>query len=168
MDRILEMDLRLVVLGTGDEEYRVGLTKAQKRHPGRFGLHIGFDERLAHLIEAGSDMFLMPSRYEPCGLNQMYSLLYGAVPVVRATGGLADTVVDLDEDPERANGFVFRAYHQAELLKTVRRAVRMFQDRKAWREMMIRGMETDFSWKRSAFHYLAVYRAATSEVQRAA
>src|SRR5881628_1858717 len=104
-------------------------------------------------------MFLMPSRYEPCGLNQMYSLLYGAVPLVRAAGGLADTVVDLDEDPERANGFVFRAYLPIELIKTVRRATRSFRDRKLWRELMRRGMTSDFSWERSASKYLEVYAA---------
>jgi len=168
IDAIMEMDLRLVILGAGDEEYRRGLTEALRRHPDRLGLRIGFDERLAHLIEAGSDMFVMPSRYEPCGLNQMYSLRYGSVPLVRATGGLADTVVDMDEDPPRANGFVFRQYLAVELVKTVRRAVRAFGDRKSWKELMRRGMETDFSWNRSAARYLEVYKAAAAEARRAA
>ena len=168
LDRIMKDDLRLVVLGTGDEEYRKGLQEASRRHPDRVGVKIGFDEKIAHLIEAGSDMFLMPSKYEPCGLNQMYSLRYGTIPVVRATGGLADTVVDLDEDPDQANGFVFRLYQTVELVKTVRRAVRAYKDRKLWKELVRRGMETDFSWDRSAARYLEVYRAAAAEARTAA
>ena len=168
LDRIMGDDVRLVVLGSGDEEYRKGLQDAARRHPDKVGVKIGFDEKIAHLIEAGSDKFLMPSKYEPCGLNQMYSLRYGTIPVVRATGGLADTVVDLDEDSERANGFVFRMYAPVELVKTVRRAVRAFQDRKLWKELVRRGMETDFSWDRSASRYLEVYRAAAAESRTAA
>jgi starch synthase len=165
VDSLLQSDVRLVVLGDGEEVYRRGLTEAAARHAGRVGVRIGFDERLAHLVEAGSDMFLMPSRYEPCGLNQMYSLLYGTVPVVRATGGLADTVVDPEEQPRSANGFVFRAYAAAEMARAVERGVRAFGDAERWRELVLRGMRSDFSWRRSALEYLEVFRAAGADAQ---
>jgi starch synthase len=107
----------------------------------------------------------MPSRYEPCGLNQMYSLVYGTVPVVRATGGLADTVVDIDEDETRGNGFVFRAYEPVELLRTLRRCMRYFGDRRLWSAMMANGMAADFSWGRSAAEYVSVYRRANASAR---
>ena len=120
-------------------------------HPGRIAVRIGFDNALAHRIEAGADMFLMPSRYEPCGLNQIYSLRYGTVPVVRATGGLDDTI-------EEGTGFKFAEYSGAALLEAVRKAVGVYSDQDAWREMMRRGMQKDFSWKTSAGAYSALYR----------
>jgi starch synthase len=160
LDVILGDGLQMAILGTGDGRYEEALGEAAARHPGRLSVRIGFDEGLAHRIEAGSDIFLMPSRYEPCGLNQMYSLRYGTVPVVRAVGGLADTVVDLDEDPERANGFVFRLYEPVELLKTVRRAARAWRDRRLWAGLQARGMSADFSWRASARRYEGVYEGA--------
>ncbi len=163
LDRILDDGVQMVILGSGDERYESALREAARRRPGRMAFRTGHEEELAHRIEGGADMFLMPSRYEPCGLNQMYSLRYGAVPLVRAVGGLADTVVDLDEDPERANGFVFRAYEPAELLKTVRRAVRIWRDRGLWRALVLRGMAADFSWERSAGRYEEVYREALAD-----
>jgi starch synthase len=167
VDELLAMDVRLVVLGAGEEALARGLQAAASRHRGRMAVRIGFDEPLAHQIEAGSDMFLMPSRYEPCGLNQMYSLRYGTVPVVRATGGLADTVIDVDEDPRRGNGFVFRAPLAVELVKTVRRAVRLFRDGPAWHALMLRGMGTDFSWTTPARQYVKVYEAARADARSA-
>jgi starch synthase len=162
LDAILRDGIQLVVLGEGEVRFEAAIREAASRHPGRLAFLSRHDEGIAHRIEAGSDMFLMPSRYEPCGLNQMYSLRYGTVPLARAVGGLKDTVVDLDEDPERANGFVFRAYEPAELLKTVRRAARVFRDRKLWRGLVARGMGADFSWERSAREYVEVYGEAAS------
>ncbi len=159
LDTILSDGMQMVVLGTGEARYESALAEASRR-TGSLAVRIGFDEQMAHRIEAGADVFLMPSRYEPCGLNQMYSLRYGTVPVVRAVGGLADTVTDLDEDPETANGFVFRAAEPPELLKTVRRAARAFGNKPVWRRLMARGMQGDFSWETSARAYGDVYRDA--------
>jgi starch synthase len=149
--RIVAEDVYLVALGTGDPEFEDFFRLMQQEHPGRIAAHIGFDNPLAHRIEAGADIFLMPSHYEPCGLNQMYSLHYGTVPVVRATGGLDDTI---GED----TGFKFAEYSGEALLAAVRAAVAAFADREAWQRMMRRGMSEDFSWKTSAAAYSALYR----------
>ena len=132
-------------------------------YPGRVGVVIGFDETLAHLIEAGADAFLMPSRYEPCGLNQMYSLRYGTPPIVRATGGLADTVVDCDERSladGTANGFSYVDASAGALLSATRRAFEAWRNPAVWRSLQKRGMSEDFSWSASAQRYLSVYQAA--------
>lgn len=168
MDEMLAEDVRLVVLGMGSPVLERALEEAAQRHPGRLAFRRDFSEELAHQIEAGSNIFLMPSLYEPCGLNQMYSLLYGTVPVVRATGGLADTVFDPDEEPARGNGFVFRAPLPVELLKTVRRALRAFRDRRRWRSLVGNGMAADYSWSRSAREYVEVYLAAIDDARRRA
>ncbi len=149
--QIVAEDVYLVALGTGDPEYEQFFPAMAAEHPGRIAARIGFDNRAAHLIEAGADMFLMPSHYEPCGLNQIYSLRYGTVPVVRATGGLDDTI---DEE----TGFKFWEYSGQALLGAVRAAVQAFSDRDGWRQRMLRGMEKDFSWRRSAGAYSALYR----------
>ena len=149
--RIVAEDVYLVALGTGDAEYEDFFLRMQEEHPGRIAVRIGFDEVLAHRIEAGADIFLMPSRYEPCGLNQIYSLRYGTVPVVRATGGLDDTI-------EEGTGFKFAEYSGDAFLEAVRAAVRAFEDQAAWRRMMLRGMAKDFSWKTSAAAYSELYR----------
>jgi starch synthase len=141
----------LVALGSGDPEYEEFFLRMASEHPGRIAVRIGFDNALAHRIEAGADLFLMPSHYEPCGLNQMYSLRYGTVPVVRATGGLDDTI-------EEATGFKFAEYSGEALVDAVRSAARTFADQDAWRAMMRRGMARDFSWKASAARYSALYR----------
>jgi starch synthase len=142
----------LVALGTGDPEYEEFFQRMEAENPGRIAVRIGFDNRLAHWIEAGADMFLMPSRYEPCGLNQMYSLRYGTVPVVRATGGLNDTI-------ESGTGFKFEEYSGPALLAAVQDAAKAWADRELWREMMRRGMRQDFSWNASAGAYRALYRS---------
>jgi starch synthase len=148
--QIVAEDVYLVALGTGDPEYEDFFRRMQQEHPGRIAARIGFDNGLAHRIEAGADMFLMPSHYEPCGLNQIYSLRYGTVPVVRATGGLDDTI-------EEGTGFKFAEYTGQAFLEAVRAAVRAFADREAWQRMMLRGMAKDFSWKKSAAAYSALY-----------
>jgi starch synthase len=149
--QIVAEDVYLVALGTGDPEYEDFFRLMQQEHPGRIAARIGFDNALAHRIEAGADIFLMPSHYEPCGLNQIYSLHYGTVPVVRATGGLDDTI-------EEGTGFKFAEYSGQAFLEAVRAAVRVFADREAWRRMMLRGMAKDFSWKTSAAAYSELYR----------
>jgi starch synthase len=143
-------DLYLVALGSGEPEYEAFFSQMVQAHPGRIAVRMGFDNGLAHRIEAGADMFVMPSRYEPCGLNQIYSLRYGTVPVVRATGGLDDTI-------DEGTGFKFRDYSGQALLGAVREAVGAFSDEAAWQERMRRGMQKDFSWKASAKLYSALY-----------
>ena len=160
LDAILAQGAQVVLLGTGMPEYHMVFERAAKRHAGRISAHLRFDNPLAHRIEAGADMFLMPSRYEPCGLNQLYSLRYGTVPVVRATGGLADSVTDATAAGIRAGkstGFVFEDYTAAALLKTVKRAIKLFHDRERWQQLMRNGMKRDFSWNAAARQYAALY-----------
>lgn len=166
IEEIMGLDLQLVLLGTGMPKYHKMFEQIGRRYPEKMGVRLTFDNALAHRIEAGADMFLMPSRYEPCGLNQLYSLKYGTVPIVRATGGLADTIVDYT--PERAkrgeaNGFVFREYSGCALLVAIKRAVATYQDRETWEKLMRTGMKQDFSWMRSAREYVRLYRKAVSK-----
>lgn len=160
LEEIMALGIDLVVLGTGEPRYHELLEEAAKKYPGRIAVQLKFDNGLAHLIEAGSDMFLMPSLYEPCGLNQMYSLRYGTVPVVRATGGLADTVSDDDDKPGEGLGFSFTGYSAAELVNALERAVEAYGDKERWQKIVLRGMASDFSWERSARKYIALYESA--------
>jgi len=153
---LLARDLQLALLGSGRPDWEESLRAGARAHPDRMAARIGFDEGLAHRMEAGADLFLMPSRFEPCGLNQMYSLRYGTVPVVRAVGGLEDTVEDFD-GWSRGTGFKFREYTPQAMLLAVRRALEAFRDRKAWLGIVRRGMAQDFSWERSAASYEALY-----------
>jgi starch synthase len=159
LDDLLEMDVGLVVLGSGDEEIQKAIQEVAERHPGRVGLKIGFDEPLAHRIMAGTDMFLIPSHYEPCGLTQMYALKYGTVPVVRATGGLDDTIVPFDVRTGEGNGFKFGPYEAGAFLETIRQAVELCKDAKMWKRLAANGMKADFSWDRSAQSYLDLYQS---------
>jgi len=157
------LDASFVVLGSGEARYQDLWTRLAATHPDRIGVRVGFDEGLAHLIEGGADIFLMPSRFEPCGLNQMYSLRYGTVPVVRAVGGLADTVTDYAPGLRSATGFVFDPYTPAALLEALNRALALYPDRQAWRTLQNAGMRQDHSWDRSAREYVRIYeRAAAS------
>jgi starch synthase len=158
IDSLFAIDATWVMLGSGEPHYENMWRHAAERHPDRVAATIGFDERLAHLIEAGADMFLMPSRFEPCGLNQLYSLRYGTVPIVRATGGLDDTVVDANEPG--GNGIKFADPAPGALLAAVRRAVELFGDRDRWQALQRAGMATDPSWDVSAREYVKVYRQA--------
>ena len=154
--QLMEMDLQLVMLGTGEPELEAKFKLLQAHYPHRMGLRIGFDEGLAHRIEGGSDLFVMPSRYEPCGLSQLYSLRYGTVPVVRKTGGLADTVLPLtpkSRQAGQATGFHVEADTADVLLAVLRRAVALYQDRSMWGQLVEAGMTTDVSWARSANAY---------------
>ena len=157
---LVKIPAQLAILGNGESVLERRLVKLAQQHPGMFATTIGFDEGLAHRIEAGADIFLMPSRFEPCGLNQMYSLRYGTPPIVRATGGLADTVVDCNAATVRdgsANGFVFEEASSAQLLATVRRAVDAWRDRALWHRLQRQGMTADFSWQKSVRSYADIY-----------
>ena len=158
---LLRAGAQLAVLGQGEARFENALRALAAQHPGAVAARIGFDEGLAHRIEAGADLFLMPSRFEPCGLNQLYSMRYGTPPVVRRTGGLADSVRDPDEaPPDEACGFVFDAPDADALLAALRRALAAFRDPAAWRRLQTNGMHADFSWTASAAAYLEVYRRA--------
>ena len=148
---------QIIILGAGDPKIVKKLTELQSQFPDSFGLRIERNNQIAHLIEAGSDMFLMPSRYEPCGLNQMYSLRYGTVPVVRATGGLADTIRDIDDDPA-GNGFSFQDAVPASLMETCERAITFFGKEAEWDTLVKRIMKEDFSWDRSVKEYVKLYK----------
>jgi starch synthase len=161
IDSVLALDATWVVLGSGEAHYEEMWRAAAARFPDRVSATIGFDERLAHLIEAGADMFLMPSRFEPCGLNQLYSLRYGTVPIVRATGGLEDTVIDAAQPG--GNGIKFAEPTPGALLAAVRRAVELFGDRDRWRALQVAGMASNPSWDVSAREYVKVYRQAEDQ-----
>jgi starch synthase len=166
LDRIMKLDLQLVILGTGKREYHESLEAAAARYPAKLAVNLAFDNKLAHLIEAGADMFLMPSRYEPCGLNQLYSLRYGTIPIVRATGGLADTIKPYDPATQRGTGFSFREYTSDALFGAVRQAVELFKDEQAWNRLSADAMAEDFSWRASAGRYLALYLRALEKARR--
>ncbi|MBI2899980.1 MAG: glycogen synthase GlgA [Planctomycetes bacterium] len=164
IEDLLKEDVQFVLLGSGDPRYQEALLGVQRRRPDRISVNIKFDNGLAHLIEAGSDLFLMPSRYEPCGLNQIYSLKYGTVPVVRATGGLADSVVGAATETMKkgtATGFAFADYSPVALADTMRRALGAYHEKKAWKKLMAAGMKQDFSWEKSARQYLKLYEGLT-------
>ena len=148
------------VLGTGDPRYETLLRELAAAHPDRFAVKIGFDESLAHLIEGAADMFLMPSRFEPCGLNQMYSMRYGTVPIVRAVGGLDDTVTDYNDAAGTGTGFKFKAYTPVALLDALERAREAFGNPSIWKRLQVAGMQQDFSWDRSAREYVKLYESA--------
>ncbi len=160
MDKILESGAQLVILGEGDKKYVDLFSRLAKKHADQIGFHIGFHDNLAHKIEAGSDIYLMPSAYEPCGLNQMYSMHYGTIPVVRKTGGLADTVIDLEEATQRTHptGFTFEKYESRAFWKAIERALRTYRkDKDQWRQLQLTGMKKDFSWDHSAVEYAQLY-----------
>lgn len=162
-ERLTAMPAQLALLGSGDAAMEAGFRALAAAHPESVAVTLGFDEALAHRIEASADIFLMPSRFEPCGLNQMYSLAYGTPPVVRATGGLADTVVDANPETladGSANGFVFTTPTEEALWQTITRAAGLWADRAAWRRLQQNGMRRDFSWKPAAREYIALYKEA--------
>ena len=157
------LDVQLVLLGTGAQEYEERFAALGERFPSKFSINITFNNELAHQIEAGCDLYLMPSRYEPCGLNQLYSLKYGAIPIVRKTGGLADTITNCTPTSlakETANGFSFASYSPRALLNTIKRALKLYPDRRAWRRLVRIAMSHDWSWEKSARQYLELYKKA--------
>ena len=163
--RILDMRLRLIILGTGQANYEEFFLEMSHKHPDRFHYCNEFNNPLAHRIEAGSDMFLMPSRYEPCGLNQMYSLRYGTIPVVRDTGGLSDTIRDVSRSSKNGNGFKFRSYSGKAMVRCLERACEYYGNERKWRDLQRTGMGEDFSWKRSAGKYVELYEKALGKAK---
>ena len=168
-DRLALEELILVVLGSGQREYEDMFRRLSKQFPQKVAARIAYDDPLAHKIEAGSDLYLMPSHYEPCGMNQIYSMKYGTVPVVRATGGLDDTVEQFDPRTMKGTGFKFREYSGEVMLDTLRTAIGLYRsDQNAWRALMRNGMAQDYSWPNSAREYLKVYERARQIKQQAA
>jgi len=160
---LLALDVQMVFVGNGEPYFEQMLLSLAAQNPTKVAVQIGFDEPLSHQVEAGADIYLMPSLFEPCGLNQMYSLIYGTVPIVRAVGGLADSVVDANEENLSrgiANGFSFYDYDSRELYRQVARAVAMYRDRGLWERLMQNGMMRDWSWRHSAEEYVRVYQQA--------
>jgi starch synthase len=159
---LMERDVQFVLLGSGEPRYQNFFSRAAARFPEKVAVRLGFDEPLAHQIEAGADIFLMPSLYEPCGLNQMFSLKYGTIPIVRAVGGLKDTVEDHNTETSTGTGFVFESYDAQHLWNAIDRALRLFPDKNAWSALQRRAMRMDFSWDRSAQAYSKLYRQLVS------
>lgn len=161
LGELMKLDARWIILGSGEKEYENSFIALQEQLPEKVGVHIGYNEKLAHLIEAGADIFLMPSHYEPCGLNQIYSLKYGTVPVVRKTGGLADTVQDWDEQTSgtsnSGSGFSFLEYNPLEMIQALQRALNAYKNKSTWQQIQLNGMKKDFSWKNSALKYQSLY-----------
>ncbi len=160
LDDLMRLEVGFVLQGTGEERHHFLLQEISQRHPGRIGLFIGFGEELAHQIIAGSDLFLMPSHYEPCGLDQLYCLRYGTIPVVRATGGLDETIQVYDFQNGKGSGFKFSGYTPAELLGTVQQALTLYEDQTAWQKLMQNNMKLNFSWDLVAPKYVELYRRA--------
>ena len=154
---LFALGIRLIILGTGEAKIQDGLLEARKDFPNQLGLKIAFDEKIAHLIYAGSDFFLIPSRYEPCGLTQMYSLRYGTVPVVRATGGLDDSIREFDPERSTGNGFKFEEASPDALVMAVSKALGVFGRPHDWRTLMMNAFDSDFSWEKSAGEYMRLY-----------
>lgn len=159
----LDLDWQFVLLGSGDAEFEAKFKDLAVRHPERIAVRIGYDHPLAHRIEAGCDFFLMPSKYEPCGLNQMYSLRYGSIPIVRATGGLEDSVVEFHEDSDLANGLKFGEYSAEALTKCIRRALVVYDIPSLLKRFRTAGMNADHSWNRTATEYVALYERVLAE-----
>lgn len=160
-EEIMDLGVQFVLLGSGEDHYQKIFAELKMKYPQQTGANIGFNAELAQKIYAGSDIFLMPSRFEPCGLSQMISLRYGTIPLVRSVGGLADTIEDYSEEKDTGNGFVFKEYDAQELLNTITRAVGIYRNNpQAWQSLMKRAMNYDFSWERSATEYVELYEKA--------
>jgi starch synthase len=160
-EQLMDLGIQFVLLGSGEDHYQRLFAELKMRYPQQTAANIGFNVELAQKIYAGSDIFMMPSRFEPCGLSQMISLRYGTIPLVRAVGGLADTIKDYNVDKDTGNGFSFKPYQTEALLDTVRRAVTIYRQRpELWRRLMVRAMSSDYSWERSAREYVEIYRGA--------
>lgn len=160
LDDLMSLDIGLVILGSGEEKYHKLFNQVSQKFPEKFGIKIAYDNRLAHVIEAGSDIYLMPSKYEPCGLNQIYSLKYGTIPIVRATGGLDDTIVDYDPVTKKGNGFKFKNYDSKEFLNRIKKAIEYYYQPEHWNELIKNAMNSNYSWERSAEAYLELYQRA--------
>lgn len=168
LEEMLSSEIQFALLGSGDPKLENAFRELAIRYPDKVAPRIGFDETLSHRIEAGADFFLMPSRYEPCGLNQMYSQRYGTIPIVRATGGLNDSVIDIGDDPANATGLKFTELSPPALAKCMRKAIAIFQNAELLRHFRLNGMKADFSWDRTAEQYLQIYDIALNSSSAAA
>ncbi len=157
-DLLAKNQIQFILLGTGDLELEEKFKTLKNQFPDQVGVKIGFGEDLAHQIEAGSDVFLMPSRYEPCGLNDKYSLKFGTIPIVHATGGLDDSIIDYNQFPEKGTGFKFSKFDSETLFRTILRAVKVFQSKQEWVKIMKNAMKQDFSWSKAAEQYIEIYQ----------
>jgi len=165
-DKIIQAGCQFILLGTGEEKYHKLFAEIAKKYQGKASINITFNNALAHTITAGVDMFLMPSRYEPCGLNQLYSLKYGTIPIVHETGGLADTIYNYTPEAlkeKKATGFTFKNYSSGELLNVTLRALELYKDKKSWQQLIKNAMAQDWSWKRSSQEYINLYSALTGK-----
>ena len=158
--RLMELEIEIIFMGQGIEQYQSWVLEMVDRYPGLIGLEMGYNGPLAHQIQAGSDFLLMPSRYEPCGLDQLYALKYGTIPIVRAVGGLEDTVEDYNPQTDQGTGFKFKEYEGEKLLQTLQRALAVYRDKPRWRRLLQRAMSQDFSWGKSASQYQTLYQKA--------
>ena len=163
MDELVEDDVQLVIVGTGDAKYEQAFRDLAQRHPTKVSANILFDEGLAHRVYAASDIFLMPSRYEPCGLSQLIALKYGSIPVVRETGGLKDTVIPFDKHTGVGNGFTFPNFNAHELLFTAKRALGYYEDTVLWDQLVKNAMDSDYSWNQSAQAYINLYQSVITQ-----
>jgi starch synthase len=166
LKELFTLNIGFVLLGTGDQKYHDLFAQVARRYPQKTGVRIAYDDRLAHKIEAGADFFLMPSKYEPCGLNQIYSLKYGTIPIVRATGGLDDTIVNYDPATGKGNGFKFTNYDAREFLNQIKRAIGFYFQPKHWKKLLQNAMAADFSWQGSARSYLQLYQKAMKKREK--
>jgi starch synthase len=162
-DEMVKRNLQFVLLGTGDTKYHLLLEKVKQKRYKNISINLLFDAILAHKIYAGCDMFLMPSYYEPCGLGQLISLKYGTIPIVRKTGGLADTIIDYNAQTATGNGFVFTKYNTAQMLNTIVRAICVYRDKAVWQRLMLNAISCDFSWDVSAKRYIELYKAVLNK-----
>jgi starch synthase len=166
LDELFNLDIGLILLGTGEQKYHDLFQQVAQRHPQKAGVRIAYDDRLAHQIEAGADFFLMPSKYEPCGLNQIYSLKYGTIPIVRSTGGLDDTIVNYDPVTGKGNGFKFTHYNAQEFLNQIKVAIGFYSQPEHWKQLLRNAMAEDFSWQRSAGSYFQLYQKAMKKKEK--
>ncbi len=166
MEDLMEINIQLVVLGIGDPYYEEMFKEMEKRYPNRVAVFIEFNEELAHKIYAGSDIFLMPSLFEPCGLGQLISLRYGTIPIVRSVGGLADTIKNFEQGKKEGNGFTFEKYNSLELLKTIERCIEVYHQKDIWGSLVKGVMKLDFSWNKQADKYKELYSKALKKMQK--
>jgi starch synthase len=163
LQEMLAADMRFVLLGSGQRDYERGYRRLAERYPAKCAVNIGFDTGMSHRVEAGCDFYLMPSRFEPCGLNQMYSLRYGTPPIVRLTGGLDDSVTDISEDADKADGIKFVEYSVRALSIAIRKALALYADKPLLQHYRRNGMARDFSWQTTAAAYAALYQRGLSK-----
>ncbi len=157
LNKMMKLNLQYIILGTGETKYHKILKEYAEKYPEKLSVNLKYDNELAHRIEAGADIYLMPSKFEPCGLNQLYSLKYGTIPIVRSTGGLADTIKNWSQNSDSGFGFIFDEYSSEKLLETVNLSLNVYQNKSTWKKLMKRAMEQDFSWETVADKYLELY-----------